>query len=219
MWNMQSGKQRKSFNVGPPPPEVVSRGFGTKRKDRSIVGLASDVLDRVVVACTLDGTLNVSVVYVYNDEPCDLFFVSSSIFIQRHSTTSSSFHPPPPKFCCSETAICWQWFVMTLWCAWWILRLIVLCEKWAASEDASWTLYVACIIMQHPAHLHFQAFSPDSRWLIATSLDSSIRTFDVPTGRLIDIFRTASVATSVAFSPTGDFLATAHVDSVGVYLW
>ncbi|KAJ7063493.1 Utp21 specific WD40 associated putative domain-containing protein [Mycena amicta] len=62
-------------------------------------------------------------------------------------------------------------------------------------------------------------FSPDSRWLVATSLDSVIRTFDVPTGRLIDAFRTSSVATSVSFSPTNDFLATTHVDSVAVYLW
>ncbi|KAJ7510043.1 Utp21 specific WD40 associated putative domain-containing protein [Mycena galericulata] len=62
-------------------------------------------------------------------------------------------------------------------------------------------------------------FSPDSRWLVATSLDSVIRTFDVPTGRLIDAFRTSSIATSLSFSPTNDFLATAHVDSVGVYLW
>lgn len=50
-------------------------------------------------------------------------------------------------------------------------------------------------------------------------MDSVIRTFDIPTGRLIDAFRTASIATSVSFSPTGDFLATSHVDSVGVYLW
>ncbi|KAF7363589.1 WD-REPEATS-REGION domain-containing protein [Mycena sanguinolenta] len=62
-------------------------------------------------------------------------------------------------------------------------------------------------------------WSPDSRWLVTTSLDSIIRTFDVPTGRLIDAFRTSSVATSLSFSPTNDFLATAHVDSVGVYLW
>ncbi|KAJ6630596.1 Utp21-domain-containing protein [Mycena sp. CBHHK59/15] len=62
-------------------------------------------------------------------------------------------------------------------------------------------------------------FSPDSRWLVTTSLDSIIRTFDVPTGRMIDAFRTSSVATSISFSPTNDFLATAHVDSVGVYLW
>ncbi|KAJ7271954.1 Utp21 specific WD40 associated putative domain-containing protein [Mycena haematopus] len=62
-------------------------------------------------------------------------------------------------------------------------------------------------------------WSPDSRWLITTSLDSIIRTFDVPTGRLIDAFGTSSVATSLSFSPTNDFLATAHVDSVGIYLW
>ncbi|KAF7294751.1 WD-REPEATS-REGION domain-containing protein [Mycena indigotica] len=62
-------------------------------------------------------------------------------------------------------------------------------------------------------------FSADSRWLVATSLDSVIRTFDVPTGRLIDAFRTSSVATSLSFSPTNDFLATTHVDSVAVYLW
>lgn len=66
---------------------------------------------------------------------------------------------------------------------------------------------------------NLQAFSPDSRWMVSTSLDSIIRTFDIPTGGLIDAFRTPSVATSIAFSPTNDFLATAHVDSVGVFLW
>lgn len=64
-----------------------------------------------------------------------------------------------------------------------------------------------------------QAFSPDSRWIIVTSQDSVIRTFDVPTGQLVDAFRTKAVATSLSFSPTGDFLATTHVDSVGIYLW
>ncbi|KAA1120251.1 hypothetical protein PGT21_037312 [Puccinia graminis f. sp. tritici] len=59
----------------------------------------------------------------------------------------------------------------------------------------------------------------DSRWLVATSADSVIRTFDLPTGAMIDAFRTTSVATSVTFSPSGDFLASAHVDSVGIFLW
>ncbi|KZP01180.1 Utp21-domain-containing protein [Calocera viscosa TUFC12733] len=63
------------------------------------------------------------------------------------------------------------------------------------------------------------AFSPDSRWLITTSLDSTIRTFDIPSGRLIDAFRVSSIATSLSFSPTADFLATSHADSVGLYLW
>lgn len=64
-----------------------------------------------------------------------------------------------------------------------------------------------------------QAFSNDARWLVTTSSDSIIRTFDIATGQLVDVFKTASVATSLTFSPTGDFLATSHVDSVGVYLW
>ncbi|BGP25126.1 rRNA-processing protein utp21 [Rhodotorula toruloides] len=63
------------------------------------------------------------------------------------------------------------------------------------------------------------AFSPDSRWIITTSQDSVIRTFDIPTGQLVDAFRTETVATSLTFSPTGDFLASTHVDSVGIYLW
>ncbi|KAG1877929.1 Utp21 specific WD40 associated putative domain-containing protein [Suillus subalutaceus] len=63
------------------------------------------------------------------------------------------------------------------------------------------------------------AFSSDSRWIVVTSLDSVIRTFDIPTGQLINAFRTPSVATSIAFSPTNDFLATTHVDSVGIFLW
>ncbi|KAG2158310.1 Utp21 specific WD40 associated putative domain-containing protein [Suillus bovinus] len=58
-----------------------------------------------------------------------------------------------------------------------------------------------------------------SRWIVVTSLDSVIRTFDIPTGQLINAFRTTSVATSIAFSPTNDFLATTHVDSVGIFLW
>lgn len=33
------------------------------------------------------------------------------------------------------------------------------------------------------------------------------------------MFRPPSVATSLSFSPTNDFLATSHVDSVGVFLW
>ncbi|WFC97594.1 rRNA-processing protein utp21 [Malassezia yamatoensis] len=62
-------------------------------------------------------------------------------------------------------------------------------------------------------------FSADGRWVVTCSTDSVIRTFDIATAQLVDAFRTSSMATSVTFSPTGDFLATAHVDSVGVHLW
>ena len=61
MWNMQSGIKRKTFALGACPPEVAARFYsGTvKRKDRSISGLVTDSLNQVVIASTLDGTLNV----------------------------------------------------------------------------------------------------------------------------------------------------------------
>lgn len=36
---------------------------------------------------------------------------------------------------------------------------------------------------------------------------------------LVDCFLVAMAPVAVSMSPTGDFLATAHVDSLGIYLW
>lgn len=63
MYNMQSGIKRKTFDLGP-VPEGIKRRVGaaasTKRKERCVNGLASDSLNRVIIASTLDGTVNVS---------------------------------------------------------------------------------------------------------------------------------------------------------------
>lgn len=62
-------------------------------------------------------------------------------------------------------------------------------------------------------------FSPDSRWLITSSMDCTIKTWDIPSSYLIDHFKLSQPCISLTMSPTGDFLATAHVDFLGVYLW
>ncbi|EAW12096.1 rRNA-processing protein UTP21, partial [Aspergillus clavatus NRRL 1] len=62
-------------------------------------------------------------------------------------------------------------------------------------------------------------FSNDSRWIVAASMDSRVRVWDLSTGHLIDIFQVPSTCTSLTMSSTGEFLATAHADSVGVRLW
>ncbi|KAK2788402.1 hypothetical protein FQN52_006726 [Onygenales sp. PD_12] len=61
--------------------------------------------------------------------------------------------------------------------------------------------------------------SNDGRWIIAASMDSVIRVWDLPTGHLIDAFRLQNTCTSLALSVTGEFLATAHADGVGVNIW
>ncbi|OJJ45539.1 hypothetical protein ASPZODRAFT_69675 [Penicilliopsis zonata CBS 506.65] len=62
-------------------------------------------------------------------------------------------------------------------------------------------------------------FSNDGRWIIAASMDSIIRVWDLPTGHLVDAFRVSSTCTALAMSATGEFLATAHADSIGVNIW
>ena len=62
-------------------------------------------------------------------------------------------------------------------------------------------------------------FSNDGRWVIAASMDSVIRVWDLPTGHLIDAIRIASACTALSFSTTGEFLATAHADSIGINVW
>jgi U3 small nucleolar RNA-associated protein 21 len=62
-------------------------------------------------------------------------------------------------------------------------------------------------------------FSNDGRWIVAASMDSVIRIWDLPTGHLIDGVRTKSIVTALSFAGSGEFLATAHVGSVGINLW
>ncbi|XP_015915378.1 WD repeat-containing protein 36 [Parasteatoda tepidariorum] len=63
------------------------------------------------------------------------------------------------------------------------------------------------------------SFSHDCRWLIVARSDSSVKTWDIPSGRCIDWFIVSPICVSLAFSPTSEFLATAHAGNLGIYLW
>lgn len=62
-------------------------------------------------------------------------------------------------------------------------------------------------------------FTPDGRWIISAALDNTIRTWDIPTGGCIDAVRVSSPAVALRVSPTMEWLATAHVNGVGIQLW
>lgn len=62
-------------------------------------------------------------------------------------------------------------------------------------------------------------YSPDGRWIISSALDGTIRTWDLPTGGCIDVVKVDNLVTCLRVSPNGEWLATTHVQGVGINLW
>jgi len=62
-------------------------------------------------------------------------------------------------------------------------------------------------------------FSTDGRWIIAAASDATVRVWDLPTGHLIDAMRLSGQCSAVAFSPSGEYLATALEGEVGIHIW
>lgn len=50
-------------------------------------------------------------------------------------------------------------------------------------------------------------------------MDCLIKVWDLPSGKLIDCLKFDSAPTSICLSPTSEFLATTHVNDLGLYLW
>jgi U3 small nucleolar RNA-associated protein 21 len=63
------------------------------------------------------------------------------------------------------------------------------------------------------------AFSPDGRYLVSASLDRSLRLHDLPCARLVGWHTTPLAATSVSWSPHGEFLATTHAGCAAICVW
>lgn len=62
-------------------------------------------------------------------------------------------------------------------------------------------------------------FSEDGKWLLSSSMDGTLRIWDVILARQIDAIHVDVPITALSLSPNMDVLATAHVDQNGVYLW
>ena len=69
-------------------------------------------------------------------------------------------------------------------------------------------------------HINDVCFSqPDSRWVLNCSMDCCIRVWDIITGSLVDWIKFKHAPLSLDFSPSGEFLATSHLNSKAVFLW
>ncbi len=62
-------------------------------------------------------------------------------------------------------------------------------------------------------------FDGEGRRLVSASMDGTLRTWDLPSGRAIDVMRCADAPTSVIVAPKGAFIATTHVNNLAVVLW
>ncbi|KAK7271798.1 hypothetical protein RJT34_27998 [Clitoria ternatea] len=62
-------------------------------------------------------------------------------------------------------------------------------------------------------------FSEDGKWLMSSSMDGTLRIWDVILARQIDAIHVDVPITALSLSPNMDILATAVVDQNGIYLW
>ncbi|GLC36521.1 hypothetical protein PLESTM_000455900 [Pleodorina starrii] len=61
--------------------------------------------------------------------------------------------------------------------------------------------------------------SADSRWLLSSSMDGTMRVWDIPAAQCLQVLKLGSPVTSLSLSPSLDLLATTHVNRRGIYLW
>ncbi|GMT23924.1 hypothetical protein PFISCL1PPCAC_15221, partial [Pristionchus fissidentatus] len=63
------------------------------------------------------------------------------------------------------------------------------------------------------------AFSPDGRWVMIADEKGHLRVWDIATSFLVDVLKFESTCVSIAFNPSGEYMATCHKDQRAVYIW
>jgi U3 small nucleolar RNA-associated protein 21 len=229
MYNLQSGQYRRRFPVRLTPaeakkyrleqlqaedsmhdvdvdsPRKFAKGEGKHRG--AVTGLAVDGLNRTLISCSDDGRVKVSA-HSY----CNAAFANSFQFWDF--MTGLLLHEV-------------DWYPMTkimglryhpnsdliaLSCDDGSIRVLdietkkLIRELWASQSHAA---------LQNLDY----TFSNDGRWIISAASDSTVRVWDLPTGHLIDAMKLPKKCNTVAFSPSGEFLATGLDSEVGVHIW
>ncbi|KAH7078006.1 Utp21 specific WD40 associated putative domain-containing protein [Paraphoma chrysanthemicola] len=213
MYNLQSGQHRRRFPARLTPAEAkkyklqqlqaedslyapdenLPRKFakGEGKHKGSVTGLAVDGLNRTVISCSDDGRLK-------------FWDFSTGILLHEidwypmTKILGLRYHPNSD--------------LIALGCDDGSIRVLdietrkLIRELWASQSHAELQL------------LDF-TFSNDGRWIISAASDSTVRVWDLPTGHLIDAMKLPKKCNTVAFSPSGEYLATGLDDEVGIHIW
>lgn len=213
MYNMQSGMHRQRFPARLTPQQakalksdMAKQGLleeddgkkkffrGQGRHATAVVGLAVDSLNKTVVSAGSDGKVK--------------FWDFSSGLLSHQIDWSLSCGITAMRFhrgidlaamactdgCVRVVDISTHKLIRELWCSRPVLSEL---------KDSAFTDLV---------------FSSNGHW-IAASVGQLVLLWDLSTGHLVDAFKLKASCTSLAFSPTGEYLATATSDGVGVDVW
>jgi WD40 repeat protein len=100
---------------------------------------------------------------------------------------------------------------------------VPLCKVVYASECTHWGHVVLGLQVRHfkghTDRLTDVQISADSKWVLSSSLDSTVRVWDIPRATCLQAMHVGSPVTCLSLSPHGEMLATGHVGRRGVYLW
>ncbi|PVI07338.1 Utp21-domain-containing protein [Periconia macrospinosa] len=213
MYNLQSGQHRRRFPAKLTPAEAkkvklqqmqeedalviadqASTPKFTKGQGRhkgAVTGLAVDSLNRVVISCGDDGKVK------FWDFATGLLLHEIDWY-PMIKVLGLRYHPNSD--------------LIALSCDDGSIRVVDIATKKLVRELWASRSHAELRIIDY-------IFSSDGRWIIAAASDSSVRVWDLPTGHLIDAMKLPGQCTAVAFSPSGEYLATALDGEVGVHIW
>ncbi|GMS95549.1 hypothetical protein PENTCL1PPCAC_17724, partial [Pristionchus entomophagus] len=63
------------------------------------------------------------------------------------------------------------------------------------------------------------SFTPDGRWVMVADEKGHLRVWDIASSYLVDVVKFDSPCVSVAFNPSGEFMATCHKNQRAVFIW
>ncbi|KAI9669654.1 MAG: hypothetical protein M1831_007350 [Alyxoria varia] len=183
-----------------------ARGVG--KHSRAVTGIEVDNLNHTVISCGLDGKIKFWDFHTGN--------LMQELSWQSHATISfMTFHRSTNLIALSCTDLCIR--IIDTESRKLVRELSV--HPKSASSKRQQQQQLLTVQNQDHTRITDHCFSKDGRWIIAASTDRVIRVWDLPTGHMIDAFRLPSPCQALAFSNTGEFLATALEDSVGVHVW